>query len=60
MLELENSYQKKRKKYLLKLFEEWDPEHLKQLDEDFDYYPDNDGLKDMVGDEEMKNFNNDD
>ena len=28
----------KGKKYLLELFEKWDPEHLKQLDEDFDDY----------------------
>ena len=28
----------KEKKYLLELFEEWDPKHLKQLDEDFDDY----------------------
>ena len=27
---------KKGKKYLLELFEKWDPEHLKQFDEDFD------------------------
>ena len=34
----------KGKKYLLELFEKWDPEYLKQLDEDFDDYPDNDSL----------------
>ena len=34
-----------RKKYLLELFEEYDPEHLNQIDEDFDDQPDNDGLK---------------
>ena len=34
----------KEKKYLLKLFEKLHPEHL-QLDEGFDDYPDNDGLK---------------
>ena len=34
----------KAKKYLLELFEKYDPKHLKQLDEDFDDYPDNDGL----------------
>ena len=31
------------KKYLLELFENWGPKHL-QFDEDFDNYPDNDGL----------------
>jgi len=36
MLELKNSYQKKAKKYLIELFEEWGPEHLKQIDEYFD------------------------
>ena len=41
----------KEKKYLLELFENWDPEHLKQIDEDFDDYLDNGGLKDIVGDE---------
>ena len=58
MLELKNSYQK-RKKYLLELFQKWDPEHL-QLDEDFDDYPDNDGLEDIIGDEGMQILNNDD
>ena len=33
------------KNYLLELFEEYDPEHLNQIDEDFDDQPDNDGLK---------------
>ena len=51
---------KKEKKYLLELFEKWDPEHLKQIDEDFDDYPDNDSLKDIIGDEGMQNLNNDD
>jgi len=37
----------KEKKYLLELFKEWDPEHFKQLDEDFDDYSDNDGLEVM-------------
>lgn len=46
--------------YLLELFEEWDPEHLKQIDEDFDDYPDNDGLEGVIGDEGMQNLNNDD
>ena len=50
----------KGKKYLLELFEEWDPEHLKQIDEDFDNYPDNDDLEDIIGDEGMQNLNNDD
>ena len=45
--ELENSYKKKRKKYLHELFEMWDPEHLEN-DEDF-----NDGLEDNVRDEGM-------
>ena len=43
----------------MKLFEKWDPEHL-QLDEGFDDYPHNDGLKDIIGDEGMQNLNNDD
>ena len=43
---------KKEKKYLLELFEKWDSEHL-ELDEDFDHYPDNDGLEDIIGDEGM-------
>ena len=50
----------KGKKYLLDLSEEWDPEHFKQIDEDFDDYPDNDGLEDIIGDEGMQNLNNDD
>jgi len=49
MLELKNFYQKNKKIYLLELFEEWNPEHLKQIDEDFDDYPDNDGLEDIIG-----------
>ena len=49
----------KEKKYLLELFEKWDPEHL-QLDEDFDDYLDNYGLEDIIGDEGMQNLNNDD
>ena len=48
------------KKYLLELFEEYDPEHLNQINKDFDEYPDNDGLKDIIGDEGMQNLNNDD
>ena len=47
-------------KYLLELFEEWDPEHLKQINEDFDEYPDNDDLEDIIGDEDMQNLYNDD
>jgi len=46
--------------YLLKLFEEYDPEHLNQTNEDFDDYPDNDGLKNIIGDKGMQNLNNDD
>jgi len=41
---------KKEKIYLLELFEEWDPKHLKQIDEDFDDYLDNDGLENIIGD----------
>ena len=40
----------KEKKYLLELFEKWDPEHF-QLDEDFDDYSNNDGLEEIIGDE---------
>ena len=47
----------KGKKELLGLFEKWDIQHL-QLDEDFDDYPDNDGLKNIIRDEGMQNFNN--
>jgi len=36
-----------------------DPKHL-QYDEYFDDYADNDGLKDILGDEGMWNLNNDD
>jgi len=50
---------KKGKKYFLELFEKWDREHL-QLDEDFDDYPNNDGVEDIIGDEGMQNLNNDD
>jgi len=39
------------KKYLFELFEEYDPEHLNQINEDFDEYLDNDGLEDIIGDE---------
>jgi len=49
-----------RKKHLLELFEEWNPKHLNQINEDFDDYPDNDGLEDIIGDEGMQNLNNDD
>ena len=31
-----------------------------QLDEDFDDYPDNDVLQNIIGDEGMQNLNNDD
>ena len=40
------------KKYSLELFEKWDPEHI-QFDEDFDDYPDNDRLEDIIVDEGM-------
>ena len=60
MLELKNSYQKMGKKYLLELFEKWDPEHLKQIDKDFDDYPVNDSLEDIIRDEDMQNLNIDD
>ena len=49
----------KGKKYLLELFEKWDPEYL-QLDEDFDNYPDTDRLEYIIGEEGMQNLNNDD
>jgi len=48
------------KKYILELFEEYDPQHLNQIDEDFDDYPDNDGLENIIGDEGIQNLNNDD
>ena len=51
---------KEGKKYLLELFQEYDPKHLKEINEDFDEYPDNDGLKNIIGDEGMQNLNNDD
>ena len=51
---------KKGKKYVLELFEKQDPEHLKQLDEDFDDYPDNDDLEVIIRDEGIQNLNNDD
>ena len=47
------------KKYFLELFEEYDPEQLKQINDDFDDFPDNNGLKDIIGDEGMQNLNND-
>jgi len=40
--------------------EEWDLEHLKQLDEDFHDYLDNDGHEDIIGDKGIQNLNNDD
>jgi len=43
---------KKGKKYLLELLEEWNSEHLKQL-EDFDDYPEKDDLKNIIRDEGM-------
>jgi len=36
------------------LFETWDPDHPK-FDEDFDI--DNNGLEDIIGDEDMQNLN---
>ena len=35
-----------------------DQEHL-QFEEDFDDYPDNDGLEDIIRDKGMQNLNND-
>jgi len=49
----------KEKKYLLELFEKWDPEYL-QFYEEFDDYLDNDGVEDIIGDEGMQNLNMDD
>ena len=49
----------KEKKYLLELFEKWDPKHL-QFVESFNDYPDNGGLKDIIGHEGMQNLNNND
>jgi len=49
----------KGKKYLLELSEKEDPEHL-QFDEDFDNYPGNDGVEDIIEDEGIQNLNNDD
>ena len=46
----------KGKKYFHKLFEKWDPQHL-HVDEDFDEYMDNDGLKNIIGNEGMQNLN---
>ena len=50
----------KGKKYLVELFEKRDPEHLKQLDKDFEDYLDNNGMKNIIRDEDMQNLNNDD
>jgi len=60
MLEVENFYQKKGKNISLNCLKNWNPEHLKQLDEDFDDYPDNDDLENIIGNEGMQNLNNDD
>jgi len=49
----------KGKKSLIELFEKWNPEPF-QFDEDFDDYPNNDGLDDIIGNEGMQNLNNDD
>jgi len=50
---------KKGKKYLLELFEKWDPEHFKQFDENFDDYPHNEGLENIIRNEGLQNVNND-
>jgi len=42
------------------LFKEYDPKHLNQINKDFDNYPDNDGLEDIIRDEGKQNLNNDD
>ena len=42
----------KEKRYLYDLLEKLDLEHL-PLNEDFDYYLDNDGLEDIIRDEGM-------
>ena len=47
----------KGKKYLLELFEKWDPEHI-QFDKYFDDYPDNNCVEDIIGDEDTQNLNN--
>ena len=49
----------KGKKYLHKLFEKYGLENL-QLDKNFDNYPNNDELEDIIGDEAMQNLNMDD
>ena len=49
----------KEKKYLLELFEKWGPKNL-QFDQDFNNYPDNDGLEDIIGNEGIQNLNNGD
>ena len=41
------------KKYLLEQFEEYDREHLNQINKNFDEYPDNDGLENIIRDEGM-------
>jgi len=51
---------RKREEISPELFKEWDAEHLKQIDEDFEDYPDNDDLKNIIGDEGMQNINNED
>ena len=57
---VEKFLSEKGKKHLLQLFEEQNTQHLKQIDEKFDDYLDNDGLKDIIGDKVMQNLNNDD
>ena len=49
----------KGKKFLYELFEKWNPKHL-QLDEYFNDYSDNNGLEDIIGDEDMQNLYIDD
>ena len=46
----------KEKKYVFELFEKWDPEHLQQLDENFDHYPNNNGMEDIIGDEKLLHY----
>ena len=61
ILELENFYQKKERNISLSCLKNMiDLEHLNQINEDFDEYPDNDGLEDTIGDEGMQNLNNGD
>jgi len=56
-VKVEKFSSKKENKYLLELFEKWNPKHL-QLNEDFDDYLDNYGVKDIIRDEGVQNLNN--